>query len=216
MTIQNPTRQRLLEQGLQICRQQGLRGLKVRELAAAADVNLGSFVYHFGNREQFLDELVELWYAPLYQALSQTTQAHDHDTPLQRLQAVLEQVIWLLEQNSAFVSQLLADSLAGEAAARRFALKLPWRHPKLILQLIVDAQRAGELVQDDPRHLMLFIMMALGMPMLLARGPLHDCGWLPDAAQPLIAKMADPVSARQRLAWALQGLKPTIGNGVTS
>ena len=208
MNEPHPTRQRLLEQGLLICREQGLRGLKVRELAAAAGVNLGSFVYHFGNREQFLDELVELWYAPLFAALSQTTQAHDHDSPRQRLEAVLEQLIALVAANAPFVSQLLADTLAGETAARRFALKLPWRHPRLILQLIADAQRAGEQVQDDPRHLMMFLMLALGMPMLLAAGPLRDCSWLPDAAQPLIARMADPATARQRLSWAVQGLKP--------
>ena len=66
MNTLNPTRQLLLEQGLRLCREKGLRGIKVRELAAAADVNLGSFVHHFGNRERFLDELVELWYAPVF------------------------------------------------------------------------------------------------------------------------------------------------------
>ncbi|MCK6489402.1 MAG: hypothetical protein L6R48_13925, partial [Planctomycetes bacterium] len=40
-----------------------------RELAAAAEVNLGTFVYHFGNRDAFIDELVELWYAALFDEL---------------------------------------------------------------------------------------------------------------------------------------------------
>ncbi len=60
----HPTRQKLLDTGLAIATEKGLRGLTVRELAAAAEVNLGSFVYHFGNRDAFIDELVELWYAP--------------------------------------------------------------------------------------------------------------------------------------------------------
>ena len=60
----HPTRQKLLDTGLAIAADKGLRGLTVRELAAAAEVNLGTFVYHFGNRDAFIDELVELWYAP--------------------------------------------------------------------------------------------------------------------------------------------------------
>ena len=44
---------------------EGLRGLTVRELAAAAEVNLGSFVYHFGNRDAFIDELVGSGTPPL-------------------------------------------------------------------------------------------------------------------------------------------------------
>ena len=54
----HPTRQKLLDTGLAIATEKGLRGLTVRELAAAAEVNLGSFVYHFGNRDAFIDELV--------------------------------------------------------------------------------------------------------------------------------------------------------------
>ena len=54
----HPTRQKLLDTGLAIATDKGLRGLTVRELAAAAEVNLGTFVYHFGNRDAFIDELV--------------------------------------------------------------------------------------------------------------------------------------------------------------
>ena len=122
MNTQNPTRQLLLEQGLRLCREKGLRGINVRELAASAGVNLGSFVYHFGNRERFLDELVELWYAPMFAAISRTTQAQEHQSAFARLQAVLEQIVTLAADNAALISHLLADALAGEPAAQRFAL----------------------------------------------------------------------------------------------
>ena len=207
MKTQNPTRQLLLEQGLALCREKGLRGIKVRELAAAAGVNLGSFVFHFGNREQFLDELVELWYAPLFDTLSQVTHDHSADTAYGRLEAVLEQMVTLVTENAAMTSQLLSDTLAGEPAAQRFALKMPWRHPKLIVDLICQAQAQGEIVAEDPRHLLLFIMMGLGMPVLLAKGPLQRCDWLPQAAAPLIAQMADADAARRRLRWLLTGIR---------
>ena len=115
MNTQNPTRQLLLEQGLRLCREKGLRGIKVRELAASAGVNLGSFVYHFGNRERFLDELVELWYAPMFAAISRTTQAQEHQSAFARLQAVLEQIVTLAADNAALTDFCahLAQAIAG-------------------------------------------------------------------------------------------------------
>ena len=104
MNTQNPTRQLLLEQGLRLCREKGLRGIKVRELAAAADVNLGSFVHHFGNRERFLDELVELWYAPVFSTISQATHAQEHPSAFARLQATLEQIVTLVAENAELIS----------------------------------------------------------------------------------------------------------------
>ena len=207
MNTQNSTRQLLLEQGLRLCREKGLRGIKVRELAASAGVNLGSFVYHFGNRERFLDELVELWYAPMFAAISRTTQAQEHQSAFARLQAVLEQIVTLAADNATLISHLLADALAGEPAAQRFALSLPGRHPKLLLELIATAQAEGDLQVAEPRHQLLFIMSTLGGPLLLAAGPLQACHWLPPQAGPLIQKMADADAARQRLHWALQGIR---------
>lgn len=207
MNTQNPTRQLLLEQGLRLCREKGLRGIKVRELAAAADVNLGSFVHHFGNRERFLDELVELWYAPVFSTISQAAHAQEHPSAFARLQATLEQIVTLVAENAELISHLLADALAGEPAAQRFALSLPGRHPKLLLELIAAAQAEGELPATEPHQLLLFIMSTLGGPLLLASGPLQECHWLPPQAKPLITWMADPQAARQRLQWALQGIR---------
>ena len=60
----HPPRQKLLDTGLAIATEKGLRGLTVRELAAAAEVNLGPSSTTSANRDAFIDELVELWYAP--------------------------------------------------------------------------------------------------------------------------------------------------------
>jgi AcrR family transcriptional regulator len=214
MNTIHPTRQLLLAHGLQLCREKGLRGLKVREVATSAGVNLGSFVYHFGNREQFLDELVELWYAPMFAAIAHTTQAPEHHSAFARLQAVLEQIVDLLAENATLISHLLADALAGEPAAQRFVQSLPGRHPKLLLELIAAAQAEGDLPAAEPHHQLLFIMSALGGPLLLSRGPLQHCDWLPARAAPILSWMADPLAARQRLHWALQGIRanPTPDN----
>ncbi|OHX10383.1 TetR/AcrR family transcriptional regulator [Chromobacterium sphagni] len=198
------TRQRLLRKGLAMVARTGVRGLVVRELAAAG-VNLGRFVYHFGNRERFISELVELWYAPIYRQLRPVARLQSGDA-LSRLQAVLEQLLELAAQNAGFLSHVLADALAGEPAAQAFVLRLPSRHFRLLIVLLSRAQRQGRLIAAPAPQLLGYLMAAIGMPLLLARGPLAACDWLPPAVRQLQAWMADIEAARQRLDWALAGI----------
>lgn len=206
------TRQLLLETGLSLAASKGLRGLTVREVASSAGVNLGSFVYHFGNREAFIQELVELWYAPVFAQLRQTAQGGDAVDPVAgkppsafvRLQAVLQQLLSLISQNAPFVRHMLMDAMAGEEAARRFLGELPNRHPKLILALLVQAQMEGSVAAGDPLQMMIFIMMGCGVPLLVASSLQGD--WLPPQILLIKSLMADPQAAQQRLQWALKGL----------
>ena len=63
------TRERLLRAGLALAAARGLNALTVRAVATEAGANLGSFVYHFGTRDAFVEALVERWYAPLMASL---------------------------------------------------------------------------------------------------------------------------------------------------
>src|SRR5450830_762620 len=169
MKVQNTsisTRDTLLQSGLALVALKGLRGLTVRELAAHAQVNLGSFVYHFRN----------------------------HD---------------------AFISHLFADAFAGEVAAQQFLLNLPYRHPQIIYHLLQDAQTENSIVEGSVLHLMIFIMTAVGMPMLLAGEVMQGCTWLPMDAQKIRDLMRDPAAAKQRLAWALIGIQRSSNSRVT-
>ncbi|POZ62421.1 TetR/AcrR family transcriptional regulator [Chromobacterium alticapitis] len=203
---QGDTRQRLLRQGLDSVRRTGLRGLVVREVAAAAGVNPGSFVYHFGSRERFISELVELWYAPIYRQLRQTASLNRSDDALEALRAVLEQLLQLAAEHAGFAGHLVADALAGERAAQAFLLRLPSRHVRLLLVLISRARRQGRLADAPAPQLLCFLVSAMGLPLLLARGPLASSDWLPPSIRQLQAWMADIPAARQRLAWALAGI----------
>ena len=99
----HPTRQKLLDTGLAIAADKGLRGLTVRELAAAAEVNLGTFVYHFGNRDAFIDELVELWYAPLYDELKTVAAKGTYPCALATFEATMEALIGLVARQRSFM-----------------------------------------------------------------------------------------------------------------
>lgn len=202
------TRTRLLEQGLLLARIAGLRGVTVREVARRAEVNLGSFVYHFGTRDQFIAALVEHWYAPMFEAL-RNTRAAAGGTALATLRGLLHQVLDLAAAHAPFITHLVADALAGEPSARTFLLRLPGRHPALILEQIAQAQADGDLPREEaPLHLAAYLMGAAAAPLVLAQGPLARADWLASVAPLALAILQDPEGAHRRLDWALQGLLP--------
>jgi TetR/AcrR family transcriptional repressor of nem operon len=187
-----------------------LRGLSVRGLCQHTGINTGSFVYHFGSRERFIGELLERWYAPL---LQQVQLEFDRDQPpIVRLQAMLRQLLAYLCINGKMLAQLLQDAAAGEAAAISFLQAMSLRHPQLIMQCIVEAQKAKALAKADPAHQMLFLMSSLGMPIILQH-VVGDQKLLPEMIRNALATYAaDPHHIEQRLQWALKGLSPTEHN----
>ncbi len=200
------TRERLLRSGLQLARRGGLRALTVRGVAARAHVNLGSFVYHFGSRDAFVAELIERWYSPLLAQLEVT--AHAATAPRERLRRLVLQVADWVVANREFLSQLVMDASAGERAAQRFLRSLGARHPRLVLHAIRDAQRARELRAEDPLHVLLFVVSALGVPVLLAHG-LGRRGLLPpEFARALRSFALERAQIERRLEWLLRGLAP--------
>jgi AcrR family transcriptional regulator len=52
-------RDRLLRAGHALSRENGISALTVRAVAARAEANPGSFVYHFGTRDAFVEALIE-------------------------------------------------------------------------------------------------------------------------------------------------------------
>ena len=154
------TRSLLLQYGAQIAMRSGLRGLTVRGLCQEAGVNPGSFVYHFGSRNEFLAELIELGYAPLFQQI-QSEFAHA-GRPVERLRRMLLQLAHFLAGRGGMVSRILMDGFSGEPVVVEFLRSLGMRHPQLLLRCIVEAQQAGEIAPGEPEHVMMFLMSASG------------------------------------------------------
>ena len=200
-------RESLLHAGLAIARRQGIKALTVRAVAAQAGANLGSFVYHFGTRDAFIDELIERWYAPMFESLR--VQADRDADALAALRRVLLQLVTWVVDNRAFLAQLLLDAGAGEGGAQRFLRSLDARHPALLLQLIARAQQAGQLRRDEPAHQMLFLMTTLALPALLFQWVDRFGVPAPALAVMLAGYATEPAQFEARLDWALRGLAPS-------
>jgi AcrR family transcriptional regulator len=203
---ESAARERLLQAGLEIARRQGIKALTVRAVATRAGANLGSFVYHFGTRDAFVDELVERWYAPMFEGLR--VEAGRDDDALATLRRVLLQLAAWAVENRAFLAQLLLDAGAGEGGAQRFLRSLDARHPALLLQLIARAQQAGQLRRDEAAHQMLFMMTTLALPALLFQWVERLGTPAPALAGTLAGYATEPARLEARLDWALRGLAP--------
>ncbi|GGY19813.1 TetR/AcrR family transcriptional regulator [Paludibacterium paludis] len=202
----NPTRQALLLTGLEHARAHGFRTLTVRGVCAAAGINTGSFVYHFGQREAFVAELIESWYRPLLDTL-QWQLDRDAD-PLTRLAGMLRQLFTFASHNGEFIGQILLDAGSGEKAVRAFLRGLAPRHPQMILRCIEDAQAAGQVCGAPALHQLMFLMASLGMP-LVAQRLLCGKDVLPDVIEEALTRFAiDTQCLEERLGWALRGLRP--------
>lgn len=125
----------------------------------------------------------------------------------------MEALIGLVARQRGFINHLFSDALAGERAAQRFLLSLPRRHPLLLLEQVQKAQAEGSLVAGHPLQLMIFIMGSVGLPLVIAGGG-RQLGWLPPEAAPFLSQIDNPEAARQRLTWALRGLRRTQGDPV--
>ncbi len=200
------TRAVLLEHGARIAMRSGLRALTVRGLCHEAGVNPGSFVYHFGSRDKFLGELIELGYAPLFE---QIQSEFDHaGTPIARLRRMLLQLAHFLSSRGGLIAHFLVDGFAGEPVVVAFLRSLGMRHPQLLLRCIVQAQAAGEIAPGEPTHVLMFLMSSVGFPVVV-QGLIWDKAVLPDLIQDALSRFAaDPQYIEQRLEWALQGLRP--------
>ena len=200
------TRSQLMAAGRGIVLKDGFHGLTIRAVAAAAGANLGSFVYHFGTRETFVEQLIEEWYAPL---LSRVVGVVDSDSaPVDRLRQAILQLVDFLIDHDAFLTRLFMAALADESSARNFLGSLAGRHPRLLVRLIAAAQTDGSLVEEDPLQVLCFLMASVGLPRLLAAGwqgpPLF--GRSLSAALGRIARNRAKIV--QRLDWAIRGLSP--------
>jgi TetR/AcrR family transcriptional repressor of nem operon len=191
------TRARILACGRRIVARSGLRGLTVRGVAAQAKVNLGTFVYHFGTRDEFVAELMESWYAPIYSQLL-TLSADEQSPPLQRIRRFLVQLAAFMAENRGFVRNTMIDAAGDDMAAVRFVKSLLERHPLLLFRLIQEAQQAGDLPQGDPLKMGIFLFGATLFPSIWLGVLMPDALLSGDTPPFLRATLFAPAEIEQR------------------
>jgi TetR/AcrR family transcriptional repressor of nem operon len=82
-------REKILTEGLKLVHAHGFANASVRDIVRAAGVPQGSFTNHFGSKEAFGLEVIDLYYAHSTEVIQQTL-CNDALPPLQRLRAYID------------------------------------------------------------------------------------------------------------------------------
>jgi AcrR family transcriptional regulator len=194
----------LLKSGRKLYAQRGAAGLAVRALTEHARVNLGMFHYHFRTKDEFLRRLLSGWYEEMFGGL--TGQIRQDGPPLHRLQGALMFLACFVRDNRPMLARVLMDAANGNAVAAQFLRDNAPRHLALLLALMDQAERDGLIVKLPAMQRFVFVMGAVGMPLLVAPA-LHSLGVAPKVlgAQLQAQVMSDEAIA-QRIALVMKAI----------
>ena len=171
----------LLAAGMALFPVRGCAGLSVREVADAADVNLGMFHYHFKSREAFLRAVLQAVYDDMYGQLALVTRERAvNATPLDQLRLALRFMARFVRAHRPVIARVIADALCGEAIAMEFVRENFPRHIGVIHGLVGAAREAGQVAREPPLQLMAFCAGAIATPILFG-GAAAASGEMPAA-----------------------------------
>jgi len=175
----------LLAAGRALLPARGCAGLSIREVADAANVNLGMFHYHFKTREAFLRTLLQSMYEEMFSQL--TVQRDASWGALENLRAALRFMGRFVRTNRPILARVLADALCGDPIALEFLrLNMP-RHLGHMHQLIELGQRQGVLKRMPVPQALGFCAGSLAMPILFG-GAVAESGELGKAGTKMISE----------------------------
>jgi AcrR family transcriptional regulator len=194
----------LLKSGRKLYAQRGAAGLAVRALAEHARVNPGMFHYHFRTKDEFLRRLLNGWYEEMFEQL--TGQIAQDGPPLPRLQDAIFFLARFVRDNRPMLSRVLMDAAGGSAVAAQFLRENAPRHLALLLSLMAQAEREGLIVPMPPMQRFVFVMGAVGMPVLVAPA-LHSIGVAPKLlGGQLQAQVMSDDAIAQRIALVMKAI----------
>ncbi|TKT76262.1 TetR family transcriptional regulator [Aquamicrobium sp. LC103] len=109
--MRGDVRQRLLETAATLFSRNGYNAVSMRDIAKAADANVGSLTYHFGSKANLLREIYETRAAPMnarrLELLGEARRIHDRS---ERLRAILR----------AYVVPAFSSSNGGDGGGAEF------------------------------------------------------------------------------------------------
>ncbi|MES2938443.1 MAG: TetR/AcrR family transcriptional regulator [Pseudomonadota bacterium] len=159
------TKEALLAAGRVLYPERGAAGLSLRALTEHAGVNLGMFHYHFRTKDVFLRELLQQFYEEMFGQLSGL--AHQAGPPLARLRGALLFIACFARDHAAVLGRVLGDASNGDAVAREFLQANAPRHLRLLMALMDEAERAGEIAPLPPLQRFVFTMSSVVLPALV-------------------------------------------------
>ena len=194
----------LLAAGRALLPRRGCSGLSVREVAEAADVNLGMFHYYFKTRDAFLRELLQSMYEEMFSQL--TVQRDATWGAVENLRAALRYLGRFLRANRPILARVLADALCGDPIALEFLRANMPRHLGHMHALVELGQKEGVLKPMPVPQALGFCAGSLAMPIIFGGAVMESRALGPAATRMLESALLSDAAIDQRIELALAAL----------
>jgi AcrR family transcriptional regulator len=158
----------LLASGRALYPGSGCTGLSVRALAEHAGVNQAMFHYHFKSKETFLRTLLQQMYDEMYAGLHHD--AEQTGPAVERLRHALYGLARFVRNHRAVIARVWADASAGQPVAHEFMRANAPRHVGLLMQLLQQAERDGDVIKLPPMQRLTFVMGSVVAPLVIVSG----------------------------------------------
>jgi len=166
-------RDKILQEGLKVVHTNGYANASVRDIVRAAGVPQGSFTNHFGSKEAFGLEVIELYFANSLEVFQRTLR-NDELPPLHRLRRYIDEGKNRLNRNEmrtgCLFGNFTAEASEHSEAIRLRLLEIFGEVRKAIAYCLRAAVKAGELAPGlDCDEMAAFIVSSLQGANLLAK-----------------------------------------------
>lgn len=159
------TDQRLVTAACEMLEKSGLSGLKLREVAQKAGINLGMFHYHFKTKEAFTRRVLQEVYEKFFREFSLETSKEG--SPLEKLRAALVTLSKFLLAHRRMILGILHDVVNKDPGVLDFVKKNGPRHGLVIISLIRRCQKEGLLKKASLPAIMPMLMGSVALPTLV-------------------------------------------------
>jgi AcrR family transcriptional regulator len=154
--------QKLLDAAGEMIDRTGISGLRLRDVAKHAGVNLGMFHYHFETKEKFVQRLLQRIYDDFFREFSLESQAGA--SPLARLRRALVTFGRFARDHRSLFIALMSEVLRGDKNCVQYCKTNIPRHAGVIADLILQCQQAGEIKNISVPVALSFVMGGMGTP----------------------------------------------------
>ncbi len=150
---------KLLEAGKAIIMEDGISGLQLRRVAERAHVNLAMIYYHFKDKEDFTQKLLQQVYEDFFQKF--TLEIEAESDPAKRLRKAWLVISQNVRTHRRLIVALLRDILNDKREVVPFLEKNFSRHVDFLIKAVKDCRKQGQLV--DAQIPLLVAFMGLNM-----------------------------------------------------
>lgn len=158
----NDLDKKMLRAGALLLRKGGLSTFSVRDVTKKANVNLGMFNYHFGNKDNFIKRLLDEAYTPFILDLE------SHRSQDNGLEEILFRMACFSRDHSESLLHLLADSLSHEKNVVHFLKSNFTQHLAILQDAITAYFEVNNYPSGAKDHAFRFLIAAVGLPNVMS------------------------------------------------